>query len=320
MDFQEFYHSLDFNEDIFRTFINGRNDKYIERINTFVFEVLKAYSALFEVNSNVARTFLPIGFLPSNILSNWYLDCFDRAICTRLNPIYYGRYVDDIIFVEKVERNSLLYNMIKDIKNRKEKVIDYLFCNCKNDETAECTQDQSIFKKDNKTSEYKLNPNLLPSNKANVTVQNAKVKLFYFNHKYSRALLTCFRNSINNNKSEFRYLPDHDNIMISNDYSDIYELNNCDSINKLRGVESIEINKFRLSKYLGKLLKIGNLIDDNIELEFVKDINKIFTRQEIIDNYTTWEKVIEHLVLENKYDSLKVFYEAINKAINDINC
>lgn len=47
---------------------------------------------------------LPIGFLPSNILSNWRLNQFDRQIIDRWNPVYYGRYVDDIIIVDKVEK------------------------------------------------------------------------------------------------------------------------------------------------------------------------------------------------------------------------
>jgi hypothetical protein len=324
MDFKQFFYSVDFDESIFKEFYSNHNGKCrsIERINTFVFEVIKTYSAIFDKEIYRNRIFLPIGFLPSNILSNWYLNRFDQEICTRLNPVYYGRYVDDIIIVEKIESNSAVYDIIKNIGNRKEKIIDHLFCNCKND--AECVKEKSIFSKDVKTEndsrsiEYTLNTSLVRSPNAHITVQHEKVKLFYFKHNYSRALLTCFRNTINKNKSEFRYLPDDESIIKGNDYSDIYELSNCDSINKLHGVESIDINKFRLSKYLGKLLKIGNIINDDIELEFVKDINKIFSRQAVIDNYTTWEKVIEYLVLENKYDNLNEFYKMIKEAINKI--
>jgi len=50
---------------------------------------------------------LPIGFLPSNILANWYLQKFDKAIINEWNPIYYGRYVDDIIIVDKIANSKI---------------------------------------------------------------------------------------------------------------------------------------------------------------------------------------------------------------------
>lgn len=47
------------------------------------------------------RCILPIGFAPSNIIANYALSKFDKAIVNELNPLYYGRYVDDVIIVEK---------------------------------------------------------------------------------------------------------------------------------------------------------------------------------------------------------------------------
>lgn len=45
------------------------------------------------------RNILPIGYMPSNILSNWYLKEFDKNICEEIRPIYYGRYIDDMLIV-----------------------------------------------------------------------------------------------------------------------------------------------------------------------------------------------------------------------------
>lgn len=42
---------------------------------------------------------IPLGFLPSLIISNWYLQGFDQAIIESVHPHYYGRYVDDILIV-----------------------------------------------------------------------------------------------------------------------------------------------------------------------------------------------------------------------------
>lgn len=44
---------------------------------------------------------IPIGFASSAIIGNWYLYDFDNTISEIVNPIYYGRYVDDILIVIK---------------------------------------------------------------------------------------------------------------------------------------------------------------------------------------------------------------------------
>jgi hypothetical protein len=314
LDLKSFYYSVDFSKDVFDNFFSNHQDKsiYIKRINDFIFDVLKTYSNIFGDSYN-RRVILPIGFLPSNILSNWYLKTFDDNICTILNPIYYGRYVDDIIIIEKIETNSFAFKILKDT-NRKENIIEHLFCKCKGHNNYNGILVKS---KVDDSTEYKINQDLLIGN-SNIFIQHKKVKIFYFDHNHSRALLSCFRDTINKNKSEFRFLPEEENIE-DNSYNDIYSLDNCDSINKLRSVNGIDINKYKLSKYLGKLLKIGNIVDDKNELKFVTDIKKIFNKCAIIDNYTTWEKVIEYLLLEKRYDSFIDFNNTIIKAIDQIN-
>lgn len=96
---------------------------WTERVHQFVYNVFSEYSKkLGDINRTKElelqnRVFLPIGFLPSNIMSNWILTPFDNAINDKINPIYYGRYVDDIIIVDKIEKNSELYNIIQSFKN-----------------------------------------------------------------------------------------------------------------------------------------------------------------------------------------------------------
>jgi len=43
------------------------------------------------------------------VIANWCLKPFDDALTNGWNPLYYGRYVDDILIVEKVEKNSAVY-------------------------------------------------------------------------------------------------------------------------------------------------------------------------------------------------------------------
>lgn len=118
LDFKSFYYSVHLEEEHFREFLARFKDEspWYAKVNDFVFKVICRYSlALRETIGESSplnigrRNVLPIGFLPSNILANWALTAFDDAIIERWNPIYYGRYVDDIIIVDKVEKNDPLY-------------------------------------------------------------------------------------------------------------------------------------------------------------------------------------------------------------------
>ena len=70
--------------------------------------------------------------------------------------------------------------------------------------------------------------------------------------------------------------PEDEAVFQHDDYSDIYSLENSDTVNKFRGINGIEIDKYELSKFLGKYLRIGGMIRDKAESRFEKDILKIF--------------------------------------------
>ena len=72
-----------------------KNDKTNE-LNDKIFKCIMDYNEQIKQHS-----YLPIGFLPSNILINTYLENLDEYIINELNPLSYGRYVDDITIVLK---------------------------------------------------------------------------------------------------------------------------------------------------------------------------------------------------------------------------
>lgn len=79
-------------------------------------------------------------------------------------------------------------------------------------------------------------------------------------------------------------MPEDNAVFSDNDYSDIYDLNYKDTINKFRGIEGMSIDPYMLSKFLGKYLRIGSLIVDETESRFAKDIIKIFDYHTIIEH------------------------------------
>lgn len=332
LDFTRYFYSLNVEKKRFDDLLDEYSPKdsdidieVLRRSHDFIYEVISVYNDKYKGKEGNANLALPIGFFPSCILSNWYLDNFDKAICNRWNPLYYGRYVDDIIIVEKIEKSSDIYLKAEMEALNKEYVLDYYLCNCNAIKSNECTNNTSLLYKTEANERknetiYHVNTQILNDEKGDITIKNEKVKIFYFKKEYTDALIDCFRKEIARNKSEFRFLPEDEGVLQQDDYSEIYKIKSDDTLNKLRGVDDIELNKFALSKFLGKYLRISTLIDDSRELKFEKEILKIFDNRAIIDNYTTWEKIIEVLVLDNKLEFLVGFVERIIKAIINIRC
>lgn len=84
----------------------------------------------------------------------------------------------------------------------------------------------------------------------------------------------------------------------------------------MRDVENVEVDKFQLSKFLGKYLRIGGVIDDPAEHEFEKDLDKIFDYQTAINNYPLWERVAEILVVNERFEALTRFASRIRESIS----
>ncbi|MBC2458464.1 reverse transcriptase domain-containing protein [Clostridium beijerinckii] len=106
LDVKEYFYSTNidfknkFNDEI-KAIIKKKNASYTrrkayEKINNFIEKVIEKYSS--EISKD-KRNLLPIGFLPSPILCNWYLKDFDTEVIKKINPLYYKRYIDDIILV-----------------------------------------------------------------------------------------------------------------------------------------------------------------------------------------------------------------------------
>lgn len=304
LDFKSFYYSVHLEEIHFRMFLDcvGGKQPWHTRVNDFIFKTICRYSlVLRETIGEVSpfdigqRNVLPIGFLPSGILANWALTAFDDAIIERWNPVYYGRYVDDIIIVDKVEKNDPLY------KKAHQKAPAE--CLSADEVIQKKLVEKEIFAADKIPSTiYQIRADVLQCRKSIIQVQSKKVKLFYFQSGSTRALLDCFKTKIAQNASEFRLLPDMDSVLKYHNYSEIFDLRNEESINKFRGITGIELDKFALSKFLGKYRKVSGMIESREENQFEKDLMLILDERTLISNYSAWERLFEILILNGRYD------------------
>lgn len=337
LDFKRFYYSVDMNQEAFDRLLKdadlAEDDNYTlcKRLNDFVCSVVNSYANLFEESKYNGRRILPIGFLPSNILSNWCLRNFDKAIVDGWNPLYYGRYVDDILIVDKVDHNSDLYHKARQQAIKKDKIVEFLLqqCtrwsgieDCGGEEKEKLCRELApfIISKGADEITYQVNPryNPMKHDRSNIELQNSKLKIFYFKSGETDSLITCFKEEISKNKSEFRFMPQDDAVFFDNDYGEIYDLNYKDTINKFRGIEGMSIDPYKLSKFLGKYLRIGSMVDDKAESRFAKDILKIFDYHSIIEHHIQWERILEILLINEYYDAIKQFTERIMDAIVQI--
>jgi len=320
LDIRRFFYSVNFTKEIFESFLEGKENLILVRINELVFRVLETYSNIVNnnnlINKKGKNIFLPIGYLPSSILSNWYLDSFDKNIIDRINPSYYGRYVDDIIIVDKVEKKSELYKLLSSKNIDIESIMNKYFIDNREQILIKDSK-ITVTEKSARNKNYIINFTDKLRKKSKLEVKKDKIRIFYLEAEGTKSVLDKFKETIKNNTSEFRLLPDGENIFLEN-YNDIYKLNQKESINKLRGIESIEIDKYELSKFIGKNLTVANVIHDSIESKFYEDLEKIFQPKVIIQNYLLWENILNLCIVNKRIDKFKLIIKKILEAIDKI--
>ena len=276
---------------------------YIEDIrNKYVNKIKKDFPEFIENNISFNEKLLPIGMLSSNILANWYLFNFDKNVLDKVNPIFYGRYVDDILIV--IENNN---TCTKRICNN----------NCPTEEfTTEFLLNkylkQIFIKIAESDSEYNL------ANYNNLIIQSEKVKIFSFDANSSIALLTKFKDNIRKHSSEFRFLPEDDRI--ENDLvQEGYSIDYCDSINKLRSIEKYRLDKFKISSFLAKQLTISKYIKD--KEHFTKILTELmysFNGRLGLELYVYWYKMLIYIIVNDDINAFIDFTNVISKNIAKI--
>ena len=345
---------------------------------------------------------IPIGFAPSKIISNWYLKELDMEIIDKLNPMYYGRYIDDIlivlpvynkkntknykyilndyfcnngifkyalynhdkkmIFLEDYDKLENLKEIIKfiprnelGIKGKIEKNLRYvakelkleieidIFANW-DDENFISNLDE-LFEKlsvdENKALLYELYTDIITeikfenseskklyianeyydknnsSDNGFIAIQEAKVRVFEFNHNGSKALLEAFKSELKKNASVFRFLPEKTEVLKSFD-RETFKIDYLDSINKLSDVKGFDISKYKLSKFLARIIYSDKLENDDYTKELDSKILWAFKDNRCVEYYTLWEKVLVYYIINNKRWNAYKFIKNIIKSIDNL--
>ena len=131
-------------------------------------------------------------------------------------------------------------------------------------------------------------------------------------------MLLKFKDNLRKHSSEFRFLPDEDRIdedFVQNSYSIDY----CDTINKLRSVDSYQLDKFKISTYLAKQLTLAKYAKDNNHYAKTKEeLLYAFSGRLGLDLYCYWDKVLTYFLLNNDEASICNFIKKIGLSIERI--
>lgn len=244
----------------------------------------------------IINPLIPIGFLPSNIISNWYLKKFDYEIRSKLNPEYYGRYVDDILLVYSIN------NINVDEKELIEKLI---------------IKPSNIFTLKNNKKRIEINTKYLNSGAIPLTVNQSKVKVFYFSHENSRKTIETFRETIKSQSSVFNYLHEDEKELLKDMPNKVWHIDYEDSPQKIRSVHSLTLDKFNLSKWLAFLVNFGEKIDSESYNLIKKALFDSLSGNRYIENFPFWEKYILFFYKQNQIDDLEEFTSGLLQSLGN---
>jgi len=291
LDFENYYYSIDLDFEKIKKHLGGLcpNEKDIRdvlKLTNILKEIHAHYKSLIEDNlkishSHLAHSFigpLPIGLLSSGILGNWYLKGFDSQILNEIKPIYYGRYVDDVLIV------------MKNVKVAKQDPIKQFVENYFSE----------IMSFNKEARKYELN------DPERVFVQNEKLVLHFFEKSQSIAGLRLFKKKIEQNNSAFRFLPGSNVEKELDEFA--YDLLYDGSSNKIRSITGVSENATELSKYLSLHIIAHRLSETDTSQMIIDQLFKFFQGKNYLDFCRLWEKVFSFAIIKGKHDAAYDFF------------
>ena len=258
-------------------------------------------------NKNTATKYpqsvLPIGVLSSHVLNNWKLIKLDEKIINNLRPVYYGRYVDDILIIINQPKKELF----KGNNDDKARIV-----------LREYLQKTKIL---DKSKKEKIKGNIkefFPINDYSfLCLQKEKLIFHYYDHKSSWAGLKNFKNELEKQASEFRFLPEESIDKELSDYA--YEIQYEGSINVLRSVIGVKENSNKLVNFFfDQILKYW-LTGEKLNKTVIDQIFRFFKGVNILNNFNTWERVFTLMIGTNETKNIKDLYCRIRETIYKIN-
>lgn len=292
LDLSRYYYSADFSRDMFYKFTGHENlDEKGKRINDTVLKILEKYSNMCCMDHII----LPIGFHPSNILANVYLLDLDKKIKEIPGTLYYGRYVDDMMWVKSIPDDRALVEEIRRNGNKavSVRIIDELLSN-------------NIIKKEQ--------DDFVVCGKKLLTIKKEKMRFFFLSKEGSKNLISDIERDIRNNSSEFNFIPEEN---FDEEISRLFEIKRTGTVNKISGITSVTLDKYALSKSIGKRVMMSAFEEEKQVENFTEELKQILDSKEIVTNYLLWENVLNYFIVNRKLsDTIEFTAKVVDAIVN----
>lgn len=238
---------------------------------------------------------LPIGLFSSMIIGNLYLNKFDRTVRKNKNLSYYGRYVDDLLFVFKktISKDDTNESIIAE--NLVESGLlsysddDYCIKGCKN-----------------------------------LMIQSEKIKVIYIDHTESKAIIDIYNDTIRIIPSQMDPIPDY-KLDLSDFDENVYSVENFGKESKLRDIGQLGIDSYKVGRYFSLLVykhvNINSYDDISINAEIdeqIPKIEKFFSGSQGIEFYSNWLNYMYFLVITQRNKQLREFYKKMKLTIQEL--
>jgi hypothetical protein len=265
------------------------------------------------ITINKDRKFLlPIGLSSSRILSNWEIRKWDRRLQEKLNPVYYGRYVDDMLIV--------LSNPPQKSSKNLQALIDHFLVDSglviktdssENNNLENESVDSSLIKKEDSPKNRILGKNEPDADIYTLAgtpfkIKGSKLIVTFFDKKHSWAGLTSFIEELQKHNSEFRFLPtDEQGRELENTAFDILMEG---SSNKFRSIMAISENGTELSKFISGEIISHRLSVSPLKKTIKEQLSRFWKGRNLFDFIRIWEKNFTLLFIKNELSTLIEFW------------
>jgi len=320
LDFRSFFHTvrlsfkklneflkkkgLDIAGDIIHETIEAIHEKYLQKITELGFDSAEP------TKKNIYP--LPIGLLTSHPIANWYMGEFDSKILDDLNPVYYGRYVDDILLVFKdriLDKNTIENHKLSQYgssindfkKNKNSEELEKI----KNDKTylAKVFFDKymiNVFEEENQDAVFKINIKKSKFDYNDLRLQSSKIAIYQFDKNMSPNLLSKFVKEQEKRNYIFQFLSDETDEMFNEFEVDAFEESFEEVGTHNSKFKPQDLNKFRFAVFMAKIIKRKILNGSNYKDQEIVKIHKYFQGLHLLQNFVYWEKLLTLYVISNK--------------------
>ncbi len=297
LDFKSFYYSVNF--DFSKMDKMLKNDARLSEITFLTNVIEKTYRRYTKIVNQYKESsqdseetcMLPIGLMSPIVLRNLYMMRFDRSIMENLSPLYYGRYVDDLLLVldSENEANTSVERCIRNYLLR-----------------------PKLFKRLSRTRISYVRD-------SNLTIQVDKIRCYYFKRGSKDALLKSFYDNINGTVSEANLFPDID-ILKKSLVKKPYSFDLSYKRESLLDSKLADSNYYNVVRFINGLkFTLKNVYSGYDEVnKYLEEILDLYKGSSTIEFFSSWRNVFELFVMVKDYLRMDQFYETIQSYIEGL--